>query len=196
MGEESLAQRIGQPVIGARELLRLHRETYRDFWAWSGGCVDYANLHGKLWTVFGWTLQTVGTTKTRTLQNFPMQANGAEMLRLACCLVVEAGITVCAPVHDAILIEAPLEELPNTIKRTQALMAEASRVVLSGFELRTDAEVVCYPDRYSDGRGQVMWTTVMDILRDIVPPTCSPLSTHLLTRERPPAHQCAPGPSY
>jgi hypothetical protein len=197
MGEESLAQRIGQPVIRARELLRLHRDTYRDFWAWSGGCVDYANLHGKLWTVFGWTLQTGNAAKMRTLQNFPMQANGAEMLRLACCLAVEQGITVCAPVHDAILIEAPLDQLPDTIKRTQALMAEASRVVLSGFELRTDAEVIRYPDRYSDGRGRVMWQTIADILKAITEPTtCAPVQHYLCTSATLPVHQCPPGPSY
>jgi DNA polymerase I-like protein with 3'-5' exonuclease and polymerase domains len=197
MGEESLAQRIGQPVIRARELLRLHRDTYRDFSAWSGGCVDYANLHGKLWTVFGWTLQTGNAAKMRTLQNFPMQANGAEMLRLACCLAVEQGITVCAPVHDAILIEAPLDQLPDTIKRTQALMAEASRVVLSGFELRTDAEVICYPDRYSDGRGRVMWRTVTDILSTTLQrQTCAPVYQDLRASVPRPVHQCAPGPSY
>ena len=33
MGADALAQRIGQPPIRARELLRLHRETYRVFWA-------------------------------------------------------------------------------------------------------------------------------------------------------------------
>jgi hypothetical protein len=33
-------------------------------------------------------------------------------------------------------------------------MAEASRVVLSGFELRSDAKVVRHPDRYTDPRGE------------------------------------------
>jgi DNA polymerase-1 len=36
-----------------------------------------------------------------------MQANGAEMLRMACCLGTEQGIEICAPVHDAVLICAP-----------------------------------------------------------------------------------------
>ncbi len=35
MGEASLAIRINQPVAQARELLRLHRKTYREFWKWS-----------------------------------------------------------------------------------------------------------------------------------------------------------------
>ena len=43
-------------------------------------------------------------------------------------------------------------------------MAEASRAVLGGFELRTDVRLVKYPDRYMDARGQVMWDTVMRLL--------------------------------
>ena len=58
MGAESLAQRIGQSTIRAKELLRLHQETYRIFWKWSDAAVDYAMLHNKLWTVFGWTVHT------------------------------------------------------------------------------------------------------------------------------------------
>jgi DNA polymerase-1 len=32
MEAESLAARVGQPVIGARELLDLHRRTYSAYW--------------------------------------------------------------------------------------------------------------------------------------------------------------------
>jgi len=61
----------------------------------------------QLWTVFGWTIHTGAKVNPRSLRNFPMQGNGAEMLRLACCFATEQGIRVCAPVHDALLIEAP-----------------------------------------------------------------------------------------
>jgi hypothetical protein len=94
-----------------------------------------------------------------------MQANGAEMLRLACCLGTERGIEVCAPVHDAVLICARLERLDADVAGMQDAMREASRVVLDGFELRTDAEVVRYPDRYTDPRGTVMWDRVMHLVR-------------------------------
>lgn len=164
MGAKSLAERINQPEIRAKELLRLHQETYRVFWAWSGGAVNYAMLHNKLWTTFGWTVHVGSEPNPRFLSNFLMQGNGSEMLRLACCMVVDAGIKICAPVHDAILIEAPLDELDATIERTKAIMAEASAIVLNGFVLSSDAEVVRYPDRYSDERGVKMWKTVTNIL--------------------------------
>src|SRR5215210_5707630 len=104
MGADALALRIGQPPIRARELLRLHRETYRIFWRWSDAAVDYAILTGSLHSVFGWHVRVPEAANTRSLRNFPMQANGAEMLRLACSLAIERGIEVCAPVHDAVLI--------------------------------------------------------------------------------------------
>jgi hypothetical protein len=93
-----------------------------------------------------------------------MQANGAEMLRLACCLGTERGIRICMPVHDAVLIEAPLSELDDALACMRASMAEASRIVLDGFELRTDAYVIRHPDRYVDERGRTMWETVMRLL--------------------------------
>ena len=96
-----------------------------------------------------------------------MQANGAEMLRLACCLATERGIEVCAPVHDAVLICAPLDRLDADIAGMRSAMAEASRVVLSGFELGTDVAIVRYPDRYSDKRGVRMWDEVNALIDQI-----------------------------
>jgi DNA polymerase I-like protein with 3'-5' exonuclease and polymerase domains len=164
MGADALAQRIGQPPIRARELLRLHRETYRVFWAWSDRVVDHAMLTGSLHTVFGWRVRVPEVANDRSLRNFPMQANGAEMLRLACCLATERGIEVCAPVHDAVLICAPLDRLDADVERMQETMREASRIVLDGFELGTDAKFIRYPDRYMDERGTVMWERVMKLI--------------------------------
>jgi DNA polymerase I-like protein with 3'-5' exonuclease and polymerase domains len=165
MGEASLASRINQPVAKARQLLELHKRTYRQFWKWSDSAVDEAVLGGRLWAGFGWQIHTRGAINDRSLRNFPMQANGAEMLRIACILLTQAGIKVCAPVHDALLIEAPLDELDATVEKAQALMKEASAIVLDGFELRSDAKLVRYPDRFMDKRGAVMWDKVTALLR-------------------------------
>src|SRR5262245_7655405 len=160
MEAPSLALRIAQPPIVARDLLRAHRETYRTFWRWSDAAVDHAMLSGSLHTVFGWHVHTGENVNPRSLRNFPMQANGAEMLRLACCLATERGIEVCAPVHDAVLICAPVDRLEHDVARMRACMAEAARAVLAGFDLRTDAAIIRHPERYHDPRGAVMWERV------------------------------------
>jgi DNA polymerase-1 len=162
MGYRTLAFRINQPDIVARQLLQHNRENYFRFWQWSDDIVDHAMLH--LWqqTVFGWKRQFDGEPNPRSIRNFPMQANGAEMLRLACCLGTEAGIEICAPVHDAVLICAPVDRLETDIARMRGFMEEASRIVLAGFTLQTEAER--FPDRYSDERGARMFNTVMNFL--------------------------------
>ncbi len=161
MGEHGLAAKLGRSTIFARELLLRHRQTFPTFWEWSQRQVDLAMLLGRLETVFGWPVYVGPDPNPRSLANFPMQANGAEMLRLACCLATEAGIRVCCPVHDALLIEAEIDRVNQVVEQTQAFMAEASGIVLGGFTLRSDAKIVRYPDRYADGdRGRVMWDTV------------------------------------
>jgi DNA polymerase-1 len=164
MEAESLAARIGQLPIVARALLRVHRQTYRRFWEWSDAAVNIAMLTGSLHTAFGWHVHIGEKSNPRFLRNFPMQANGAEMLRLACCFATEIGIEVCAPVHDAVLICAPLDRLEADIGRMRDCMARAARAVLGGFELRTDATRVLYPNRYSDPRGAVMWDRVTGLV--------------------------------
>jgi hypothetical protein len=165
MEAESLAARIGQPPAMARDLLRAHRETYRAFWQWSDAAVNYAMLYGSLHTVFGWVVHTGEDPNPRSLRNFPMQGNGAEMLRLACCLATERDIEVCAPVHDAVLLCAPLDRLEEDIAGMRAAMADASRLVLAGFELRTDAMRIPYPDRFQDPRGVTMWDKVTNLIQ-------------------------------
>lgn len=161
MGAKALALRINRPEIEARELLNLHMKTYKKYWEWSDGVQDHAMLHGKLWTVFGWEQHVSSkSSNPRSLRNFPMQANGAEMLRIASILLIENNIRVVAPVHDALLIESPLESLDQDIATAQSLMQQAGEIVLDGFKVRSDAEIVRYPERYRDARGTEMWEKV------------------------------------
>lgn len=164
MGDRGLARRLGISLPEARRLLQAHRQTFATFWRWSNAIVDHAMLTRKLQTVFGWTLHVNSETKEGTLRNFPMQANGSEMLRIACIGLTEAGIDVCAPVHDAVLIEAPLAEIDAAVDQTQNIMREASAVVLDGFEVGIDAKIIRPPDRFLKPEDLPMWNRVMGSL--------------------------------
>lgn len=165
MGAATLALRAGISDIEAQEILRRLDHTYPDYAEWARHTVDTGLLGGHLSTVFGWTLRVGPKARPTSLRNFPCQANGAEMLRLACCLATEAGVTVCAPVHDALLIEAPSLDIDSVVAVTREAMARASAVVLGGLEVPTDAAVVRWPDRYSDPRGEAMWAHVTGLLQ-------------------------------
>jgi DNA polymerase I len=160
----SLAARTGLSVIEAQDLLRRLAQAFPTFTVWAEQVINVGQLAGYLSTVFGWTVRTENITRATTLRNFPMQANGAEMLRLACCLATERGVDVCAPVHDALLIEADADGIDDAVAATKAAMTEASRVVLDGLVVDTNVEVIRWPERYSDDRGRVMWERVTEIL--------------------------------
>jgi hypothetical protein len=164
LSAEGLARKLNLPPCRGRELLRMHQETFRRFWAWSESVEMAGMLYGRLQTVFGWAVHVGPDANPRSLRNFPMQANGAEMMRLACCLATERGVTVCCPVHDALLVEGPAEDIDAVVSQTQRAMREASELVLPGFPLRTDVKVVRHPARYTDERGRRMWDTVWGLL--------------------------------
>ncbi len=164
MGADSLAMQAGVTPAEAKELLRLHKETYRPFWRWSEDTVSSAMLTGKMQTMFGWSRRVGREANPRSLMNWPMQASGSEMLRIAAIAGTEAGIQVCAPVHDAFLIAARLDRLDDDIAAMREIMRKAGRAVTGGLDIRTDAEVVRWPDRYMDERGRAMWDKVISLL--------------------------------
>jgi hypothetical protein len=166
MGPVSMARSMGTTVARAEHLLQQHHEIFRTFWKWSDSAVNYAQLNGHIHTRFGWRVFIDHDPNVRALRNFPMQANGAEMLRLACILCHRQGITIHAPVHDALMIGAPTVDIQDAVRTTQNCMAEASRLVLDGFPLKSDAHVVTWPDRYMDKRGQATWATMCGVLAE------------------------------
>jgi DNA polymerase-1 len=168
MQTETLAQRLGVPAFAAHEMLGQHRGLFNQYWAWSEDWVAHSLDAGVMHTAFGWTCRT-GITEfnARSISNFPVQATGADILRVACIMAARHGMELCAPVHDAVLIEAPIERIEADVALMREIMRRVSRIVLNaepGYELRTDAAIVRYPDRYFDKRGVKTWTTVLDLL--------------------------------
>ena len=74
---------------------------------------------------------------------------------------------MAALVHDAVLIEAPLERIDADVETTRRILSDASETVLGpGYRLRTDAEVIRYPNRFIDKRGADMLDWVMEALEE------------------------------
>ena len=127
-------------------------------------------MHSKLWTTFGWELHVTADTKIKTLRNFLMQANAAEMLRLACYRFVEQGgfdkgFLLAGPVHDALLVETSADTMDEAEAFTRSIMESASRTVLKGHTLGVDVKRWRYPQRYMDEkRGRPTWNRIMGYL--------------------------------
>jgi DNA polymerase I len=72
-------------------------------------------------------------------------------------------------VHDAVLIEAPIERIEADVALMREIMRRASRIVFNAtadgrHELRTDVKIVRHPERYSDPRGDAIWNQVLGLL--------------------------------
>jgi hypothetical protein len=166
----TLAARLKIPDHEAHEMLAQHRSQFSQYWAWSDDYVNHALQTGVVRTVLGWTYHVglIGQTNERSLRNWPIQSSGADILRIACILAARHGIKILAPVHDAVLIEAPIERIEADVELMQEIMCRASRMVpLDGpYELRTDAKIVKYPERYTDKRGNEIWARVLELLAE------------------------------
>jgi hypothetical protein len=164
-GPETLASRLGIPTFDAHEMIAQHRELFAVYWRWAEDWLAHTLNVGVLWTPMGWFCRT-GITEfnSRSIINLPVQGAGADVLRLSCVWATRHGIELCGPVHDAVLIEAPIDRIEADVALMREIMRRASRVVLGAHELRTDYTIVRYPDRYTDSRGTKMWTEVLELL--------------------------------
>jgi DNA polymerase-1 len=167
----TLGGRLNVPTFEANILLDEHRTLFSQYWAWSDDYIQHAMQTGVMRTAFGWTyhIGLISDTNVRSLRNWPIQSAGADILRIACILAVRHGIKLLAPIHDAVLIEAPDDRIEADAALMQEIMRRASRIVLNNtadgtHELRTDAKIIRYPNRYFDKRGAEVWNNVLKLL--------------------------------
>jgi DNA polymerase I-like protein with 3'-5' exonuclease and polymerase domains len=163
MGHVALGFKLGLSPAHGRELIQQHRSAYPQYWRWSEAAQDQAMYYGSLRTTFGWRVHVGSKPNVLSLRNFPLQANAAEMLRLAMILAQQRGAEICAPIHDALLIEAELGEIDDAVATCQKAMADASELVLPGFSLRTEARIFRAPEHYTDDRGTRFWADLWEI---------------------------------
>ncbi len=163
----SLQTRIKGSKAKSKQILQYHQDLYSVFRAWSHSKENEGLLKGELKTFKGWPIHVFNLDKINpnTLRNFLMQATGADILRETCRLYRNSGYDICTTVHDAILIEADDDKIEDAVAKLQNAMAKGSANILGGFELRSDAKIIRYPDCYIDERddGKV-FGEIMDII--------------------------------
>jgi DNA polymerase I-like protein with 3'-5' exonuclease and polymerase domains len=161
---------MADPGYSAEDFLWQHRQVYRRYWQWARRHVDSFLISGCAETCYRWRHHLNSDLPNWKIQNealnFPIQAAGAEMLRWACVCATEAGIKVCAPVHDALVVCGPSDRAEEIVSQTKACMDKASEDVL-GLRVRTDVKVVNHPERFEDPRGVETWARIMGMLAEI-----------------------------
>jgi hypothetical protein len=162
-----LAAGMSDPAYSADDFLQQHRRVYARYWQWAQRHVDSFLITGCAETCYGWRHHLNPELKQWKIRNealnFPIQAAGAEMIRWACVYATEAGIQICAPVHDALLICGHADRVEVIVNTARVCMDQASEEIL-GLRVRTDVKIVKYPDRFEDARGVGTWERIMSML--------------------------------
>jgi hypothetical protein len=167
MGVPSLARGLQRHPIIASDFIERHKRRYPRYWWWREAQAVTAMLERRTESVFGWPLRISTSPNKRTLYNFPMQADGAEMLRLAADRLCNAGIVPCMLIHDGILFELDSAE---QIEHAKEIMRGAGRDVCNGLEIGVDEDQKLIGGaRYRDKRdvAKKMWETIIDVLQNI-----------------------------
>lgn len=159
-------------VRDARELVDVSRRAFPVYWRWIESITNGGQLTGKLETPMGWRYYFTaenkkGEANVRTLQNWPMQSYGADILRLLCIRLVEAGLEPIAPVHDAVMIQYRLKDAADAVSRFREVMQAASAEILKGYRLKVDVNTFDYPAHFTDENGAEMWAEIKGYLDQI-----------------------------
>ena len=167
----------------AANLIRIHKYTYKKFWAWVEDTIAGSLFSGRMMIVSGWRRLVTSNPNIRSLQNWPVQSTGAEMMRQAAIAATEAGLLIGAPIHDALLLVSAAENFEQDVTDLQAIMSKAGEVVI-GIPVPTDVKLIWaagemparkigpktskyeLEGRYMDKRGAQMWERVMQWLRE------------------------------
>jgi DNA polymerase-1 len=172
MQAATLATRLGVSDIEAHEMLLHHRGLFSQYWHWSEDWLHHVLDSGMMKTVFGWQCATgIAEFSERSIRNWPVQSTCADIFRLAYVWGTRHGLTLIAPVHDAVLLESSEGRIETDVALMREIMRRASRVILNPtadgtIELRTDAKIIRCPDRFTDSRGTELWEVVLKLLTE------------------------------
>lgn len=154
--EASIARKLGRFRAVAKTAIQTHKRIYPRFWEWRREAIRLFNQGRPLQTVYGWQRLPPHAAPTdveqlmRSVANFPVQAHGTEILWSACPRIHEAGYGLLGVLHDAVLVEAPVDDIKDVCAGVSAILRDASQDVLSR-PLKTAEEIAIHPEQFRFG---------------------------------------------
>jgi len=112
---------------------------------WLNAYAERAYSAGRV-SCLDWAMWVTASTPLLTIRNWPVQATGADILRRACFNLANRNLQVVGCLHDAVLINIPINNHQNTIREAELAMQDASEEVLGTLRLKTAVEAMYWPD--------------------------------------------------
>lgn len=89
-----------------------------------------------------WAARVTPLSNPLAVRNWPVQAAGADIMRLAVIGLYDAGIDLRLTIHDAFLIRVPIAEQEQQVAKAITVLKQASASVLGGFALNVKVDGV------------------------------------------------------
>ena len=119
------------------------------FYAWSDNFAYRGLCAAPLWSPLGWRFWPQywkdDDPPDRTCRNFPVQAAGADIMRIAAIRALEAGIRICAIVHDEFVIEARDDDIDQAAETMGEIMMKATEDIV-GVSIPVDCYILRHPE--------------------------------------------------
>jgi hypothetical protein len=168
-GPGVLMAKTGMGRVEAVGLLRRQRESFSVFFAWSNNFAYRGLSAAPLYSPLGWRFWPrywKDGTPERTCRNYPVQSCGADIMRVAAILALEAGIAINAIVHDAFLIEAAAAKIAEVAETMRAIMMRATETVI-GKVIPVECTITRHGERLYDEDGEPSFNLLMGMLEEI-----------------------------
>jgi len=158
-----IATKLGISFQDAELLLAAHKRLFPVFWGWSERIVQGSIDRGYIVTPCGWRSWVPPFHNDRTWMNWPMQATGADIMRLTITYLDRQNVRVLGPVHDGFLLSCRRNQLDDLRAAVDYACGTAVEQVLPGFPLRWDF-TVHGNGRFEDEDGLSLWNKLQAIL--------------------------------
>jgi len=165
-----VAAKAKMGLAQAIDVLRRLRATFATFFAWSDTFAYRGLCAAPLWSPLGWRFWPQywkdDDPPDRTCRNFPVQAAAADVMRIVAIRALEAGIRICAIVHDEFVIEARDSDIDQAVEMMCEIMVKATEDVV-GTSIPVDCYVLRHGDPYYDEDGEADFKMLMGMLEEI-----------------------------
>ena len=171
MGREAVAAQLKTDTGQAAALLKKFKQLFHVYYDYINSRMNTLHRDLRIETVYGCSrhLSKYKRTTANSWRNYPIQANGAEILRAAIHALHKNNIKVCATIHDAVLIEVPIPEHKKQLQLARNLMTDAAIEIIGG-RIETDYNFIDERGFIQSDKQQIIFNKLMTVVDSVTQP--------------------------
>jgi DNA polymerase-1 len=166
MSFRSFWERSGVSHAAAARAWQFFLRRFNRLDRWQRQSLEQARQRGWMQTRWGWRAAVYPDTRPTALLNWPVQAAGADVLRMAVLRAAAEGFAVLAVAYDAMLVSVPEAGAEVLIAELQGIVEEAAEIS-TGIRIRVGCQTIRPGERFLTEETRQEWEKVMQALERV-----------------------------